>query len=377
MVLILFDCTCFYNKIDKFMNAAVFYGPNNIKVENVNIKKRNNNECLLKVLSCSVCSYDIRTFRNGHFKVTPPIILGHEICAQIVDGFYEKDINIKSGTRVSIYPVIPCLICWYCKNKKYNLCTNLKEIGSSINGGFAEYILIPKTIFKIGGIVSILDNITNEEASLIEPLACCINSVNQIKNFEFGSVIILGDGPIGLMQLMLIKRSFKVNVTVIGKISHRLGLARKLGADLTILLEIDDNIDNYIERYKKYLKEVGEEFSPNVIFVSNNNPSSLNLAIKLVNKNGKIVLFSGIKNQNNENKMLTNIDPNFIHYNQVSIFGSFSSTPNDMSEAMKIINFKEINLRSLITHEFSLFKIKDAFDTSESYKGFKSIINKF
>jgi L-iditol 2-dehydrogenase len=179
------------------------------------------------------------------------------------------------------------------------------------------------------------------------------------------------------MQLMLIKRSFKVNVTIIGKISHRLGLARKSGADLTILLENDDNIDNYIERYKKYLKEVGEEFSPNVIFVSNNNPSSLNLAIKLVNKNGKIVLFSGIKNQNNENKMLTNIDPNFIHYNQVSIFGSFSSTPNDMSEAMNIINFKEINLRSLITHEFSLFEIKDAFVTSESYKGFKSIINKF
>ncbi len=103
----------------------------------------------------------------------------------------------------------------------------------------------------------------------------------------------------------------------------------------------------------------------------------MNLALKLVNKNGKIVLFSGIKNQNNENRMVINIDPNFIHYNQVSIFGSFSSTPNDMSEAMNIINFKEINLKSLITQEFSLYKIKDAFFTSESYKGLKSIINKF
>ncbi len=80
----------------------------------------------------------------------------------------------------------------------------------------------------------------------------------------------------------------------------------------------------------------------------NNNPFSLNLALKLVNKNGKIVLFSGIKNQINENKMLINIDPNFIHSNQVSIFGSFSSTPNDMNKAMNIVNFKEIDLESLV-----------------------------
>jgi L-iditol 2-dehydrogenase len=379
VILILFDCKCFYIKIDKFMNAAVFYGPNNIRIENVNIKKRNSNDYLLKVLSCSVCSYDTRVYRNGHFKVIPPIILGHEICAQIIEEYHDKNINIKPGSRVSIYPVIPCRNCWYCKYKKYNLCTNLKEIGSSINGGFAEYLLIPKTIFEIGGIIPIPDNITNEEASLIEPLACCINSINQIKNLEFSSVIILGDGPIGLMQLMLIKRSFKVNVIVIGKISHRLDLARKLGADFTILIEMDDNKDNNndIEGYKKYVKEVNEEFSPNLIFVSNNNPSSLNLALKLVNKNGKIVLFSGIKNQINGNSMLINIDPNFIHYNQVSIFGSFSSTPNDMTEAMNIINFKELNLKSLITNEFSIFKIKDAFFASESYKGFKSTINKF
>ena len=294
------------------MNAAIFYGPNNIKVKNIDIKKGNSNDYLLRVLSCSVCSYDVRTFRNGHFKVTPPIILGHEICAQMVDEYHGKDISIKPGSRVSIYPVIPCLDCWYCKHKKYNLCINLKEIGSTINGGFAEYLLIPKTIFEIGGMVPVLDNVTNEEASLIEPLACCINSINQIKNLEFDSVIILGDGPIGLMQLVLIKRSFKAKVTVIGKISRRLDLAKKLGADLTIQLGMDDNKDSGLEGYKQYTKEVNEEFSPNVIFVSNNNPFSLNLALKLVNKNGKIVLFSGIKNIHiNENKMLINIESEF------------------------------------------------------------------
>ncbi len=137
------------------MNAAVFYGPNNIQIENIEIQKRHNNhnnDYLLKVLSASVCSYDVRTFRNGHFKVTPPIILGHEICAQIVEEYRSRNVCIKPETRVSVYPIIPCLNCWYCKHEKYNLCIKLNEIGSTINGGFAEYLLIPSTIFEIGGI---------------------------------------------------------------------------------------------------------------------------------------------------------------------------------------------------------------------------------
>jgi L-iditol 2-dehydrogenase len=372
------------------MNAAVFYGSNNIQIKDIDILKRsnhNNHDYLLKILSASVCSYDVRTFRNGHFKVTPPIILGHEICAQMVEEYKYNNIWIKPESRVSIYPIIPCLNCWYCKYEEYNLCINLKEIGSTINGGFAEYLLIPKTIFEIGGVIPVPDNVSNDEASLIEPLACCINSINQIKNLSFDSVIILGDGPIALMQLMLIKRLFKVNVTIIGKIIHRLDMAKKLGADFTILIRGEEEAkgqngsSNNSDRYTQIIKDVNREFSPNVIFVSNNNPASLDLALKLVNKNGKIVLFSGIKTQNqinkNENKKMINIDPNFIHYNQISIFGSFSSTPKDMKEAMNIINLKEINLNSLISHRFSLINIKEAFSTTESYLGLKSIINNF
>jgi len=359
----------------KFMNAAIFYGPNNIQIKDIDFKKSTNNDYLLKVLSCSVCSYDVRTFRNGHFKVTPPIILGHEICAEMVDEYQGKNVSIKPKTRVSIYPIIPCFECWYCNNKKYNLCINLKEIGSTINGGFAESLLIPKQVFEIGGIVPVLDNVANEEASLIEPLACCLNSINQIKNLEFDSVTILGDGPIGLMQLMLIKRFFKVNVTLIGKIPHRVESAKKLGADLAIL--VDDTDEFTLDGYKKITSDVNSAFSPNVVFVSNNNPLSLNLAVKLVNKNGKIVLFSGIKNKGSGNNNAVSIDPNFVHYNQVSVFGSFSSTPNNMIEAMNLVNSKEIDLKSLITQTFSLASVKEAFLTSESYKGFKSIINEF
>jgi L-iditol 2-dehydrogenase len=359
------------------MNAAVFYGPNNLQIKDIDKKKKQAEEgssILLKVLSCSVCSYDVRTFRSGSFKVTPPRILGHEICAETIEGYKGKNFSIGSGTRVCVYPVVPCLGCWYCHNKKYNMCINLKEIGSTIDGGFAEYILVPKNNFEIGGIVPVPDSIANEEASLIEPLACCINGINQVKNLEFDSAIILGDGPIGLLQLILLRKLFsnKIKITIIGKIRHRLEKAKEIGADLAILLD-EGNIEGDIQT----IRNVNGEFSPNLVMVCTNNPNAVKLAFKTVNRNGKIMIFSGIKKASNPNDNVIDIDPNFIHYNQVSVFGSFSSNPINMAEAIDLARSKRIDLNHLITHRFPLEKINEAIYVSESFSGLKSIINKF
>lgn len=369
------------------MNAAFFYGPNNIKVLDVPLpleKKSYKDHFVMKVLSCSVCSYDVRTFRYGSFKVKPPVILGHEICAETLDSFESNGHSIGAKTRASIYPVIPCFECWYCKNNKFNLCSNIKEIGSTVDGGFAEYILIPKKIFEIGGVIPVTNNVTNEEASLIEPLACCINAVNQIRKDNFDSIVIIGDGPIALMQLMLFRKYYPdKQIIVIGKIKHRLEKAKNLGANT--VFRFKENI-NYQSNNLNDLKELQiSKKTPNLIFISNNNPVSLNMAFDLVNKNGKIVIFSGIKNilstsshNSDTNKIsAAAIDPNFIHYNQISVSGSFSSNPSDLAEAMKLVDRKEITLRDLITNTFSLQNIENAFKTSEEFKGIKSVINKF
>jgi len=361
-------------KIETLMKAAFFYGPNDIRIKNIDTEIRTDGESKLRVLACSVCSYDVRTFRNGSFKVTPPVILGHEICAQTITDYKGKNFSIKSGTRVSIYPVIPCFECWYCNNNKYNLCSNLKEIGSTVNGGFAEFIRIPNRLFEIGGIVPVSDKISNEEAALIEPLACCINGINQIRRGDFQSIVIIGDGPIGLMQLILLRRLFpETNVTVIGKIKHRLESARKLGAHRT--LEVTDNDFNPII---DALKKSDEDRAPNLIFISNNSSTSIDLALKIITKNGKLVIFSGIKNQhNNSNTGTTRLDPNFIHYNQITIFGSFSSNPENLIEAMNLVDSGEIKLSDFITGTYHLKDLTNAFAFSESFKGLKSVINKF
>jgi L-iditol 2-dehydrogenase len=359
------------------MNAAVFYGPNDVRVENKTIKNDSSENVLLKVQCCSVCSYDVRTFRNGSFKVKTPIILGHEICATTIDDYNGHKFSIKAGRRVSVYPVIPCLNCWYCNNKRYNLCSYLKEIGSTIDGGFAEYISIPKQIFEIGGIIPVLDNISDEEAALVEPLACCINGINQVKDFEFESAIILGDGPIGIMQLLLLKKANPSKcVTVYGKIPNRLESALKMGADRTYLIsEKEVGMKTDIEDIEKF--ETSQ--SPNLVFVSNNNPSSIITASRLVNKGGKILIFSGIKKGTYKGNIIesNNIDYNFIHYNEIGVHGTFSSNPEDLAEAMSLLGRNKLNLKHLINNKLSLLEIEKAFKMAESYNGFKSIINKF
>ncbi|MDQ4073326.1 MAG: zinc-binding dehydrogenase, partial [Thermoproteota archaeon] len=183
-----------------------------------------------------------------------------------------------------------------------------------------------------------------------------------------------GDGPIGLMQLILLRRLFsnRIKITVIGKIKHRLEKAKEIGADLAMLLNDEDIEDNL-----KTIRDVNGAFSPNLVMVCTNNPNAVKLAFSAVNRNGKIMIFSGIKKGTNPDDNIISIDPNFIHYNQVSVFGSFSSNPMDMVEAMGLAKSKQIDLNQLITHRFPLDKINEAIHASESFSGLKSIINKF
>jgi L-iditol 2-dehydrogenase len=359
------------------MNAAVFYGPNDIRIEDIDIKNSSSEDALLKLRCCSVCSYDVRTFRNGSFKVLTPMILGHEICATTTEDVYGQEFSIKANTRVSVYPVIPCLKCWYCLSKRYNLCSNLKEIGSTVNGGFAEYLSVPKKVFDIGGIVPVLDNVSDEEAALVEPLACCINGINQVKGFEFESAIILGDGPIGIMQLLLLKKDNPdIQVIVCGKIKNRLESALRMGADMTYLIsDKEDENQNDIENIKK----TARSNSPNLVLVSNNSLLSAISSTKLANKGGKIVIFSGIKRGTtcSEVTKTNNIDFNFIHYNEIGVHGTFSSVPANLSQAMNLLNSNEVNLKSLINNKLSINEIQKAFMMAESFTGLKTVINKF
>jgi L-iditol 2-dehydrogenase len=346
-------------------HSAVFNGPKNFEIKYLPIAGIDN-EVLLKTLSCAVCGYDVRVFREGHSKVRPPIVLGHEICARTIN-----TINLPNGQvipedkRVIVSPLIPCLNCHHCHTGYFNSCNNLNEIGSSINGGFANYISIPRNNILINGIIPIENNINDDEASLIEPLSCCLNAhlnYNIPLSGEF--VIIIGDGPIGLIHLQLSKL-YGAKTIVVGKISSRLNEAKSIGADLILL---NNEPDQSVKKIWNYTYGKGGK----LIIVATSNPEGIDLALKLAGKNSLVSLFAGTS----KNKLLS-IDPNLLHYNQITLSGSFSSTPKVMKKAMDLVHEQKIDLRRLITHRFSLDEIGKAFNATERYNGFRSVINSF
>jgi L-iditol 2-dehydrogenase len=347
------------------MLAAVFHSPNVMTLEERLIPKKEKG-VLMRINACAVCSYDARVFRNGHQKVKPPVILGHELTGEILQSVRIHNGNIiPSGTRISILPLISCLNCKYCIKKQYNLCINLREIGSTIDGGFAEYIKIPEEILKIGGIVTIPDNITNEEAALLEPLACCMNGFSQMGGINCADqVAIIGDGPIGLLHLQLSKL-YGAKTIMIGKDAKRMKRARSVGADQTIFA---NEPKQAIAEALEYTDGLGS----NAVIIATSNPAALRLATAIASKNSIINIFAGMPKGTD-----ISIDLNWLHYNQISLIGSFSSTPNMLQQAAILASNKEIDLTQIISHRFPLGHIEKAIEVTEKYYGLRAIINSF
>ena len=341
--------------------AAVFYGPGRISIAEKEFHLQNGRagdslqESILKIRSCCVCGYDARVFRNGHRKVNPPIVLGHEICAETT-----KDLgSMKAGTRVAVYPVLPCLDCRYCLQKRYNLCINMKEIGSTHDGGFAQYIKIPKETIQIGGLLPVPDSLSDEEASLIEPLACCLNGFSQINGAldKDSSVAIIGDGPIGLLHLQLLKNLLGTRPVVVGKVSERMDAARSFGP--AKVFSADDEVSEMLR--------FSEGSGYDLVVVATSEPSAVELAGKIASKGSCINIFAGIKGR-------AALDPNLVHYNQISVNGSFSSTPDNFRRAARLASDKIIDLSKIITHRYSLDTIAEAISVTESYRGLRAVV---
>jgi L-iditol 2-dehydrogenase len=346
------------------MLAAVFYAPNNIVVQKVPISHR---KVVLKVSACAVCGYDARVFRNGHRKVRPPVILGHELCGEIQSDIIagRHGMTINAGSRVALCPLIPCLQCSYCKTGDYNLCINLREIGSTSDGGFAQYVTIPEQLIRMGGLVPVPDSLTDEEAALLEPLACCLNSYSRMLPIaKESSVVIIGDGPMGLIHLQLFKRLSRSRVAIVGKVPLRMEKARAMGADAVFA---------YSRETVPAVLDFAEDSSgAGVIVIATSNPVAFELATKVSGRNSKINVFAGMPSG-----QTFLLDANWLHYNQISITGTFSSTPKMLEEATRIASEKMIDLSAIVTHKYSLPEIEEAIEVTEKYHGLRAVINKF
>ena len=214
------------------MKAMVFHEPLRMQMEKLSIPKIGSDEVLVRVKACGICGSDI----SYYYGLSPletatgrgPLILGHELSGEIVElGSIPKQQGIfKVGDRVTVDPDASCNACTYCKKGQVNFCDNLAGLGVSKNGGFAEYVKSRHT-----GIFMLPDNVSYQQAAFSEPLACAMYSIRNLEVDLGVFCVIIGPGPIGLIQTQLIKAAGAGTIVVVGTRDYRLEYAREMGAD--------------------------------------------------------------------------------------------------------------------------------------------------
>ncbi len=327
------------------MKAAFLIKPYNIEIREIEKPDiKNQDDVLIRNRSVGVCGSDIHYYKEGRigdFVVKEPLILGHE-SSGIIEKVGKRVKDLKEGDRVAIEPGIPCRKCDYCKQGRYNLCPYVKFFATPpINGTFCEYIVHPSDfVYKIP------DNISLDEATLIEPFSVGLHACNLVNLKPGENVIISGLGPVGILSLLSAK-IYGAIVYGIEKNDKRIELAKSFGAEF-----IFDTKEIEIKKIKNLLKD-----KVDVVFECSGFLGLMEETIYWVKRGGRIV-FIGLGTD------FLNLNVAKITNDELKIYGIFRYV-NTYKRAIEIIDKNKINLKNLISKNFPIDKVKDALEYPE------------
>ncbi|MDW8063333.1 MAG: alcohol dehydrogenase catalytic domain-containing protein [Candidatus Caldarchaeum sp.] len=338
------------------MKAGYVLSPGILTVEETDLPNIGPHEVLVRVRACGVCASDVKFFRGlKTYRETPygresPGFTGHEWAGEVVAAG-EEVADFSVGDHVAPFLIISCGLCKFCRVGRNNLCPEKKYV----HGGFAEYIKVPSH-----NLLRLPHEVDFEDACFVEPLACCLNGLEKLGLHVDDVVLVIGDGPMGLLNLMVLK-TFGVKVILAGHHRHRLSMAEKLGAEYAANpLETD---------LETIVRKATDGYGADAVIIAVNNKQAAETALSLVSKGGIVNVFAGA-----HPTYEINIDINKIHYSELAITGSADAQKKHYKQAMEIIANKSITPSKLITHRYPLTEIQTAFETAESKQSVKTVV---
>jgi len=316
---------------------------------------------LIKVKACGLCGSDIRNLYNGHQHISYPRTIGHEVCGIVEEISYSYSGDYKYGERIAVGPMVYCGQCEFCMSGRHELCESTRELGQQWDGGFAEYMAIPKEAFTCGSISRVPDTMKDEHATLSEPASSCVNAQEKAGIGMGDTVLIIGSGPIGCMHISLAKSRGAKCVIVADVSADRLELCKKFGADITI----NSAIENLQERIAQITNGKGVE----VIITANPVGATQVQAVELAKKGGRVVFFGGLPKDNSR----PGIDTNLIHYKGLHVMGVSTFNPRHYRLAVEAISSGKIPAELLVTEVFKLEDFKKGLEIARSGKALKIV----
>lgn len=337
------------------MKTIVFEKAQHLHIQEKPIPTLATGDVLIQTELCGICASDLAALRGDVSDYAPPVVMGHELAGIVVDSRHP---DVKTGERVTVNPMLSCGVCTECQNDLDKYCTTIEGIGHDIDGGYAEYMRMPKHGVDTGKLIRVPDSIPPEELLFLEPLGCCLNAMDETVFKE--SVAILGAGPIGLMFTQLAKRA-GLATYLIEPLAHRRTVAETLGADMTFDISPES---------LAHLQDITHGGVDTVISSTTNNANAIALAFKVVRRGGCINFFGLAP----EGETL-HINLEEFHYAGHKLMASWAFSRASLDASRQLLMEKALNFEPILTHRFPIAEGLVAFENAAGHAGIKTAIH--
>lgn len=327
------------------MKAAVYHGQQDIRIEEIPTPEIDNDEILVQMKACGVCGSDLM---DWYLKPRAPLVLGHEP-AGVVAKKGNKVEKFSLGDRVFVHHHVACLTCHYCLHGDYTLCRQFHETNIK-PGGFAEYFKVPAANVQTDTL-KIPDRLSYEEATLIEPIACCIRAAKKCGIQTGDAVAVIGAGATGLIHTALSKIYGATRTIVSDLIDSRLKLAEQFGADVTVNPKNQDLAET--------VKAETDGRGVDVAVVTAPNLEAYEAGMNICRNGGKLCVFAPTDPEKH-----LQISPKELFFSELQIIPSYSASHLETRTALQLLESNRITVKRLITHRFKLLQTAQAFKTA-------------
>ncbi len=328
------------------MRAAVYRGRDDVRLETVPVPKPGPGEILIQVHTCGICGTDVKKITTGSHSA--PRIFGHETGGYVAArGSGVEEFAV--GDRVIAFHHIPCGACYYCQRKTFAQCPQYKKVGCSAGfepsgGGFAEYVRVMDWIVR-KGVVRIPDSVSFEQACFAEPINTCMKAIQTLQVTAEDVVLVIGQGPIGLMLAVLARRA-GARVITSDLYPQRLTIAKSFG--------LTEAIDASRTETLSRVREVTEQRGANAVILAVPGNNLIRTAMDAACPGGRVMLFA----QTVHSEAV--VDPAAICVDEKTLLGSYSASIDLQEEAVNFVFRREMDLERLITHRFPLSRAVEA-----------------
>ena len=333
--------------IPSTMLAAVYRGVNDVRLETVPVPEIGPGEILIKVHTCGICGTDLKKIATGSHSA--PRIFGHETSGTVA-AVGSQVSTLRSGDRVMVFHHIPCGECYYCRHKTFAQCETYKKVGCTAGfepsgGGFAEYVRVMDWIVQ-KGTVRIPDGTSFEQASFVEPVNTCMKGIERTGLESGETVLVIGQGPIGIILSTLAKRAGTTVITS-DLYEQRLTISRRFGLDNAI----DASRADVVAGVRKQTEGRGADAA--ILAVGSN--GLIRTAMDAVRSGGRVLLFA--QTQHGDAVFV----PAAVCVDEKTLIGSYSASVDLQQGSVDLVMRKEMDLERLISHRFPLAQAVEAF----------------